>query len=1337
LTFDGRHYPEDLRERDMLAVLALAGRPLSNKDWTQALEQAGVENERRKAFSQAEVKSYTERFVAAKWVHETEAPKASYLTATASIAYLRDAVDRGRLVEFQAAIEASPIMGLVFERYTAASAAVARRIAYVTGDWGKLMALIERSLYGEHPGSFMLANFGDEPSSEALRRLPEFLSQSWLLGILDLCVATLRPTTDAVLGFADTCPTPLRMRAAQLEILLGRLDEVPRDVEPTSGPLEVLAAFCRGEYDQTYAAGEAAVASLKRRKYKQLSGLEGICHALACVHASSHGHPGAWDGLTRKVQDAQAAKAGFLDSYGALARFQTLAQRTGEPLDWFPLSTPVDWMGILVEALCVVWLRSKPPVRLVLAVDRWLAILRTSTTTVKSGIRREFEALDSVFKREPPIGDAMVSAWRSRPGWELALESLANAIGMDETRAPASEGHARIVWEIEVGRVGVQIQPREITSSRSSRGKVVSLTKLSSQKLETLSDADRRVLSYAERIVDPWRPGSTSVLGPTAVVGLIGHPHVVRTDGTRCEVVRGEPEIRVDVHEGVTTIRIHPEGLMGYPIAVEDARDRITVFQRSPALEKIVQALGGPSLAIPAEGRDQALRTLAKIAERIPIRGADLARLGREVVEADLRVYVSLRWDGRVLRVLVRGAPLGPAGPRVILGEGTPWVTAMVDGQLRQSERRLEIERTQLQEMASECPTLASLGEIEDELVCPDRNTALELLLELDAMNGRVVVTWPEGQSLATPDKMTTANFRIAVGERGPWLDVSATLQVDERTVLDFRELLEIRDPHGKFVVLDDERILALTADLRRRIDTLEVIATRSKTKGLRASIAALPLLASLAESDGLTLSPEVEALLARIRRIESSTPKVPRGFASILRDYQREGFVWMARLCEAGLGGVLADDMGLGKTIQTLALLVHRSKQGPALVVAPTSVVRNWQAEARRFAPTLRTKPLSEVDRSDPMTDLRAGDVLICSYTALALHAERLAPIGFATAVFDEAQALKNAQTQRSQAAFALHTDARLALTGTPIENHLGELWSLMQAVVPGLLGTEKHFQRRIAQPIATGTPGRSHQLRQLIRPFVLRRTRAQVLDELPSLTEIVVDVTPHADERAFYEALRRRALERVGVTGKRGAKDRFQILAEITRLRQAAVDPRLVDPETAPLGAKLDAVVDKLIALRDEGHRALVFTQFLGALQFLYDRLTAAGFEPLTLDGSTPARVRQDRIDAFQAGDADVFLMSLKAGGVGVNLTAADYVLHLDPWWNPAVEDQATGRAHRIGQQRPVTVLRFITEGTIEASILDLHAAKRDLADDLLQGLETAETLDLEALRGLLGRE
>ena len=368
-------------------------------------------------------------------------------------------------------------------------------------------------------------------------------------------------------------------------------------------------------------------------------------------------------------------------------------------------------------------------------------------------------------------------------------------------------------------------------------------------------------------------------------------------------------------------------------------------------------------------------------------------------------------------------------------------------------------------------------------------------------------------------------------------------------------------------------------------------------------------------------------------------------------------------------------------------------------------------------------------------MAGLGPRDVLVCSYGLLHGEAELLGGRPWQVAVLDEAQAIKNADSKRAQASQGLQAGFRLALSGTPVENDLDELWSLFNFVNPGLLGSRDGFGKRFATPIERDRDASARQaLRSLIRPFLLRRTKAAVLSELPPRTEQTVQVEMGETERAFYEAMRQRALENIAALDAPTGKRKIHILAEITRLRRACCNPALIDPAAGVPSGKLDAFLDLVDDLVRNRHRALVFSQFVGHLGLMRAAVDQRGIRYEYLDGSTPSAERERRVAAFQAGGAELFLISLRAGGTGLNLTAADYVVHLDPWWNPAVEDQASDRAHRIGQERPVTIYRLIMQNSIEERIVRLHRDKRDLASDLLEGAETSARLSEEELLDLI---
>jgi len=501
------------------------------------------------------------------------------------------------------------------------------------------------------------------------------------------------------------------------------------------------------------------------------------------------------------------------------------------------------------------------------------------------------------------------------------------------------------------------------------------------------------------------------------------------------------------------------------------------------------------------------------------------------------------------------------------------------------------------------------------------------------------------------------------------------------------------------------------------------------------------PLAAELFESVQEQLPTGLEQLASRLRD-EGSIPQLPapQGLLAELRPYQLRGWSWLRFLGEHSMGAVLADDMGLGKTVQTLAALVADREAGPALVVAPTSVLRNWESEARRFAPDLRLAVLHGPKRQEQLEQLRRGelDVLITSYAILLRDIEALSAISFYTVVIDEAQAIKNADSKTSRAARRLRAHHRIALTGTPIENRLSELWSLMEFLNPGLFGSRKGFTERLAGPASRGNQQALLAIRTRIRPFIMRRLKEDVAADLPARSESLVHCQLSEAQRAGYEAVRHAAIkglqEPLPEAGKSMGARRMQVLAALTRLRQAACHPGML-PGGSPdaESGKLNRLMELLPRLVESGHKALVFSQWTSLLDLVEPRLTTAGLEFVRLDGST--RDRAAVIEHFQTeGGPAIFLISLKAGGTGLNLTAADHVFHLDPWWNPAVEQQATDRAHRIGQTRPVFSWKLVSEGTVEERIVALQERKRALADSILGGGGVAEGVNITELEELL---
>ena len=466
-----------------------------------------------------------------------------------------------------------------------------------------------------------------------------------------------------------------------------------------------------------------------------------------------------------------------------------------------------------------------------------------------------------------------------------------------------------------------------------------------------------------------------------------------------------------------------------------------------------------------------------------------------------------------------------------------------------------------------------------------------------------------------------------------------------------------------------------------------------------------------------------------------------PAGLQATLRAYQQDGLAWMQFLREHEFGGILADDMGLGKTVQTLTHILVEQAAGrldaPALVVAPTSLMGNWQAEAARFAPRLRVLLLHGKERAALFDQIQGADLVLTSYALLARDEEFLRKQRFHLLILDEAQYIKNSRARAAQVACLLTARHRLCLTGTPVQNHLGELWSQFHFLMPGLLGDEKAFNARFRKPIEKhGDSTRANLLTRRLKPFMLRRTKDKVATELPPKTEILLPIDLGGAQRDLYETVRvamdrkvRDEIERKGLAGSQ-----IMILSALLKLRQVCCDPRLLRPASPAGSAKLDTLMDLLETLLGEGRRVLVFSQFTSMLALVGDELRKRAVGYALLTGATVDRAAP--VAAFQGGQVPVFLISLKAGGVGLNLTAADTVIHYDPWWNPASENQATDRAWRIGQEQPVFVYKLIARGTLEEKIQEMQRRKGALADVLLvpeSGM--AGGLGVEDLQAILG--
>jgi len=969
--------------------------------------------------------------------------------------------------------------------------------------------------------------------------------------------------------------------------------------------------------------------------------------------------------------------------------------------------------------------------------------------------------------------------------WKRRLKALLSITGDPESQEEELAENCRMIWLVgyKKGRISIAAREQRFGPNTGwSKGRPIALSRLySSRNLDFMTDFDRRICKTLKRGQNRQKTSYSFDLQQT-LPAMVGHPllFLEESPDISVEFVKGEPELLVEKSADQLHIRLLRD-FSGEGISViRETPTRFKIIEVSKKHKDIARILSHNGLRVPASHSQEVMAAVGNLSAFMTVHSAIAAETGGDNrldgktgqlqgVAASQQIYMQLIPLGEGFKLSMFVKPFGPKGPYLKPGQGAENVMAEVNGQRLHIRRDLDGEEKKAREIEQACPTLGELEENGREWLLQETDSCLNVLLELREVMDKVVIEWPEGErisvrQLASLDKLSLQVRRIKGGRGLAWFAMSGSLAIDESLVIDMKKLVALarRNP-GRFLPLGDGEFLALTEEFRRRLDDFSYIADlpagqNTADRSMRVHPLAAMALENITQGMGsLEADAAWKEQLQLIREAQMLDPKVPSTLQAELRDYQIEGYKWLSRLAHWGGGACLADDMGLGKTLQALAIILEKSCQGPALVVAPTSVCTNWLQEANRFAPTLNIHLLGMRNRKKLIQSLREFDVLVTSYTLLQQEVKLLAGIDWQVIVLDEAQAIKNMETKRSRAAMSLNGKFKLLTTGTPIENNLGELWNLFNFIIPGLLGSLESFNQRFAIPIERyGDHLARRKLRKLIRPFILRRLKAQVLEELPPRTEITLRVEMNADEMAFYEAVRRQALENLAIDnglsvgkGNKGNASRaaagknngkvytVKILAEIMKLRRACCNPRLVLPETDVESSKLllfGKVVDELLENR---HKALVFSQFVGHLQIIRAFLDEKNIEYRYLDGATPVKQREKEVEAFQAGRGDLFLISLKAGGLGLNLTAADYVIHMDPWWNPAVEDQASDRAHRIGQSHPVTIYRLITRHTIEEKIVRLHQEKRDLANSLLAETEFSKRISVEELLNLIREE
>ncbi|GEM_PF-1137700 len=968
---------------------------------------------------------------------------------------------------------------------------------------------------------------------------------------------------------------------------------------------------------------------------------------------------------------------------------------------------------------------------------QWLAILRRRYPKQYKHLRGD---LDKSIKQNPANEISLVDLLEPKAPWEHAIDQLEQGIASVEKKTTEKESaNKRLAWTLLFSECTCVIQPRVQTRKGKgyTNGRRVALQKLHKGDYPCeLTPQDERIVACLQTEEEPQYYGhytSTNYSIPLSALPLLqGHPALLDEHTLNpLRIEFGTPQ--VSLLQNKTGFVLEPTPRSSRSVSFNRQGSVVTTYTLTKEQENIFEILIHLE-EFPPEALARAREMLERISSLVLCVDERGALGDIEEVPAEGTVTFQLTPSKGTLDIALLVRPLGENGPAFAPGLG-PEQVVHKSGPLSQvCHRNLLQEEHDALQLLLVSPVLTTLAQESNDHHYQFTISELESMLELVSTLAEkgIKVQWPEGEPLRI-HVTGCATVSVSSKSNTDWLDAQITMPINGQETLNHATLLAAAQGNRRFIPLSDGSYAKLEKSLLNRIQRLSAFQLDEKNAQELHAFAALELESDAAwtiEGDATWVQRKTD-----FKEAFSKTVRIPRTLNATLRDYQVEGIRWAIRLSRIHAGACLADDMGLGKTIQTLAVLLSRASDGPALVVAPTSVIGNWEKEVKKFAPSLSVLRLSDVpaqgEEGRKLPLLKKKEILLTTYDLAYREIKSLTTITWSTLVLDEAQAIKNPEARRTRAIGTLSARFKLALSGTPIENHLGELWSLFHIVNPGLLGTRQQFVRRFQTPIERGASKvATKQLQTLITPFVLRRTKAEVLDTLPPRTELTLDIELSEAERDLYEATRREAVSRLKENSLEAKKNPIQILAELTRLRMLACHPRLAFPQSQLGSAKHEALMNLLQELHENGHRALLFSQFVKHLALVKERMDASNLDYLYLDGSTKTKDREKRVDEFQEGKASFFLISLKAGGVGLNLTAADYVIHLDPWWNPAVEDQASDRIHRIGQTRPVTIYRLIAKNTIEEKLIALHEKKRNLADQILSEAGTSGRMSADEL-------
>lgn len=926
--------------------------------------------------------------------------------------------------------------------------------------------------------------------------------------------------------------------------------------------------------------------------------------------------------------------------------------------------------------------------------------------------------------------------------WERVISLLlekSRELPQKKQKQVHAETHNRIIYRISQYNHVTPCLQKSKDGIVWSKGRIISLTTFQ-QGLPEMNETDRTLAACVKHLSTSWNEKEKWLLeGPKPIMQLAGYPLVFSEEQPDKPIIirKEEPEIIVTkVRNGFKMEGNVDTGMINGVYMLKRENDSlIRIIELNTFQRDVMIAINRVPL-FPKQAEQKLTELLQELSTNITVH-SDLIKKQEEFQQqnGDTMITVRLQPMGEGFKAELFVKPFTDHPTYCKAGKGPISVIDNIDGKRVQAIRDLTKEKEHLDKLLEWLqPVIEDYTESEDVFYFKDATHCLNLLDILCEHTGVIHIEWPEGIKLSIKGKADFKNLKITVKGIGQWLEIDGALKIDTTTMVSIADLLQkIRESKGRFISLSEAEFISISEKLRKQLIAIDAMLTRTNKKLKLPTIAAYNL--QELEESGVNLKKDTKLSII-IKRIETAATKqfpLPGNLQAELKEYQVEGFRWISRVTHWGAGACLADDMGVGKTLQAIAFMLAHGSEGAALVVTPASVMLNWKYELERFAPSLTPLLMHEsgTDRKTLIKEASTFDVVLTTYGLLCNEIELLSDKEWNIITLDEAHIIKNKETKVSKAAMQLKGNHRLLLTGTPLQNHLAEIWNLFQFANPGLLGSFTQFNENFIQPIEkAGDKEKQRLLKKILSPFILRRTKTEVLDELPEKTEITLHIELNEQERALYENLRQKVVSNL----EEGSTTPIQALTEITKLRQAVCHPNLIDPNLDIPSSKSDTFIKLAEDLIKNHHRALVFSQFTSHLTLIRKILEKEGIGYLYLDGTMSPDERSKQVKKFQTGDQPLFLISLKAGGTGLNLTAADFVIHLDPWWNSAVEDQASDRVYRIGQTRPVTVYRLIATQTIEEKIILLHQNKKSLADSLLDGSDISHKLTKDEILELL---